>query len=257
MALAPKTRDQFALAFAMLFPVCMAWLYFVALATEQAQANSAVQVAFAVGKLVQGLFPALYVWWFERERLVLRRPTFDGLALGAGFGLLAGAAIVGLYFLWFKSSPLLGHTPQKILHKLQESGMASPGAYLGMSVFYCVAHSLFEEYYWRWFVFGTLRRHVSAAGANVLSSLGFMLHHVVILGVFFPGRFWTLALPFSLGVAVGGAVWAWIYHRTGSLYAAWLSHALIDAALMAVGYDMVAPFFRPVLFDGIQPTPAP
>ena len=240
----------------MLFPMCMAWLYFVALVTEQAQANTAVQTAFAVGKLAQGLFPALYVWWYERERLVLRHPTRDGLAWGAGFGLLVAAAIVGLYLFWFKTSPLLGNTPQKILHKLQESGMASPGAYLGMAVFYCVLHSLFEEYYWRWFVFGTMRRHMPVAVANVLSSLGFMLHHVVILGMFFPGHFWTLALPFSLGVAVGGAVWAWIYHRTGSLYAAWLSHALIDAALMAVGYDMVAPYFQPVLFDGLQMTPA-
>jgi len=251
MALAAKTRDQLALAFTMLFPVCMAWLYFVALATEQAQANTAVQIAFAVGKLAQGLFPALYVWWFERERLVVLRPTVKGLALGAGFGLLVGVAIVGLYFLWFKTSPLLGNAPRKILHKLQESGMDSPGAYLSMSVFYCAVHSLFEEYYWRWFVFGTMRRHMPVAVANVLSSLGFTLHHVVILGVFFPGRFWTLALPFSLGVAVGGAVWAWVYHRSGSLYAAWLSHALIDAALMTVGYDMVAPYFHPVLFDGI------
>lgn len=240
----------------MVFPVCMAWLYFVALATEQAQANTAVQVAFTVGKLLQGLFPALYVWWYERERLLVRRPTLAGLALGAGFGLLVSAAIVGLYLLWFKSSPLMGNTPQKILHQLQQSGMASPGAFLGMSAFYCVLHSLFEEYYWRWFVFGMMWRHMPAAVANVLSSLGFMLHHVVILGVFFPGRFWTLALPFSIGVAVGGAVWAWIYHRTGSLYAAWLSHALIDATLMAIGYDMVAPYLHPVLFDGLKMTPA-
>ena len=120
---------------------------------------------------------------------------------------------------------------------------AHPAAFVGMAIFYCVLHSLFEEYYWRWFVYGTMRRHIPVAAANVLSSVGFMLHHVVILGVFFPGRFWLLALPFSFGVAVGGAVWSWIYERTGSLYAAWLSHALIDAAIMIIGYDMVASYF--------------
>ena len=41
------------------------------------------------------------------------------------------------------------------------------------------------------------------------------------------------------GVATGGAVWAWLYERTGSLWAAWLSHLLVDTAIMAVGYDLV------------------
>jgi membrane protease YdiL (CAAX protease family) len=57
--------------------------------------------------------------------------------------------------------------------------------------------------------------------------------------VFFPGNFWLLALPFSICVGVGGGVWAWIYERSGSLYAPWLSHALIDGSIMGVGYVML------------------
>ena len=72
-----------------------------------------------------------------------------------------------------------------------------------------------------------------------LSSLAFMAHHVIIVATFFPGRFLTLAVPLSFGVAVGGAFWAWLYDRTGSLYPAWLSHLLVDAAILAVGYTMV------------------
>ena len=40
-------------------------------------------------------------------------------------------------------------------------------------------------------------------------------------------------------VAVGGAFWAWLFQRTGSLVAVWWSHVLIDAALMAIGYDLL------------------
>jgi membrane protease YdiL (CAAX protease family) len=98
---------------------------------------------------------------------------------------------------------------------------------------------LLEEYYWRWFVFGWLRRQTPLLVAQLLSSLAFMAHHVVILAVFFPGRFWTAAVPFSLCIAGGGFVWAWIYERSGSIYAPWLSHLLIDAAIMAVGYDLL------------------
>jgi membrane protease YdiL (CAAX protease family) len=61
--------------------------------------------------------------------------------------------------------------------------------------------------------------------------------------VFFPGQFWTLAVPFAACTGVGGAFWAWLYDRTGSLYAAWFSHVLIDAGIMVVGYRMLAPYW--------------
>src|SRR5262249_1527345 len=109
------------------------------------------------------------------------------------------------------------------------------------AVFVTVPHSLLEEYYWRWFVFGQLRRRLTLASAIVISSLGFMAHHVIILYVFFPDHFLTAAVPFSLCVAAGGAVWAWLYERSGSIYAPWLSHLVVDAGLFVVGYDL---FFR-------------
>ena len=63
----------------------------------------------------------------------------------------------------------------------------------------------------------------------------------IVLGVFFPGRFWTAAAPLSLCVAVGGAAWAAVYQRSGSLLGPWLSHLIVDAAIMAVGYDLADP----------------
>ena len=118
--------------------------------------------------------------------------------------------------------------------------MATPGRYiLLLAAFLCVAHSLLEEYYWRWFVFGRLRLHVHPSLALVLAGLAFMAHHVVIIWVYFPGHFWSAVLPFSLGVAFGGIVWAWLYERSGSLLGPWLSHLVVDAALMAIGYRLV------------------
>ena len=40
-------------------------------------------------------------------------------------------------------------------------------------------------------------------------------------------------------VAIGGAFWAWLYNRTNSLLAPWVSHALIDAGIFWIGYDLV------------------
>lgn len=249
MATTAPRRDSLALMFTMLFPCAMAWLYFVELARMQAQSNQALQIAFGLGKAIQFLFPAMYVWWVERERLALRSPNLRGVGVGAGFGVLVGAATLAIYFFWLKHSEILGDTPARILGKVHEFGVTGPLGFLVMGFFISVVHSLFEEYYWRWFVFGTLKRYLPVAGAIVVSSIGFMLHHIVILGVYFPAQFWTLALPFAVCVGVGGGVWAWIYHRTGSLYAAWLSHALIDAAILYVGFDMVADQLQPIWWN--------
>jgi len=74
-----------------------------------------------------------------------------------------------------------------------------------------LANSVFEEYYFRWFVFGRMRSFLPLWPAAALSGLVFMAHHVVLLSVYLPGQFWTLTVPFSLCIAVGGAMWAWLY----------------------------------------------
>jgi membrane protease YdiL (CAAX protease family) len=43
---------------------------------------------------------------------------------------------------------------------------------------------------------------------------------------------------FSLAVAVGGAVWAWLYDFSRSLIGPWLSHMLVDIGIFVIGYDL-------------------
>jgi membrane protease YdiL (CAAX protease family) len=234
-------RDGLALAFALLFPLVMAWVYFDLMAGDGRRANPAFMLGYAGGKLIQFAFPAVYVYCVARHELRPSRPTTRGLWLGTAFAALVAVAAFAVYFGKLAGDPRLETAGVKIHGKLREFGLDSPAGFLAAALFLSAAHSLFEEYYWRWFVFGWLKRLLPAGAAAVLSSLGFMAHHVVILATYFPGQFWRLALPLSFCVAVGGLVWAWIYHRSGSLYAAWLSHALIDAAIMAVGYLMLRP----------------
>ena len=70
------------------------------------------------------------------------------------------------------------------------------------------------------------------------SSVGFAAHHVILLAVFFGWISpWTWVL--SVAVAGGGAFWAWLYERSGSLLGPWLGHLLVDAAIFSVGWDLV------------------
>jgi len=99
-------------------------------------------------------------------------------------------------------------------------------------------HSYLEEYYWRWFVFVRLRDYLPDGQAMLVSSLGFMAHHVILLATFF-GWDSPLTWLFSAGVAIGGYVWAWLYRHTGNLLYPWISHLIVDAAIFTLGYFLV------------------
>jgi membrane protease YdiL (CAAX protease family) len=230
--------EVLALLFALVFPTLVAWAYFVALA-QGGRPSLAQQAAYGAGKVIQFAFPLAFVLLWQRRRLHWSRPSRAGLALGLGFGLLVATALLTAYFAELRSSPLLAQTPARIRTRLQEFGLTSPAAYLACAVFYCAIHSLLEEYYWRWFVFGRLRALLPLGPALVLASAAFAAHHVVVLWVFLPGKVLTGVLPGGLAVAVGGAMWAWIYERAGSLVAPWLSHLLSDATLFAIGWDLL------------------
>ncbi len=229
-----------AVGLALVFPTVMTWLYFVELATPDGTGpNPALQAVYSGGKVLQFAFPVIVVVALERRWPRPGRATTRGLALGAGFALLVALATFVLFFGFLRDSALFARTPAMLRAKVAEFGLATPLGFIALGTFLSVIHALAEEYYWRWFVFGYLRQLLPLWPAIVISSLGFMAHHVVVLAVYFPGQFLTAALPFSLGVAVGGGFWAWLYQRSGSIWGPWLSHALVDTAIMVVGYVML------------------
>jgi hypothetical protein len=228
----PKTQLA-VLVFALVFPSLMTWVYFIALSGRREAG-----VAYAVGKLVQFGFPPIWLRWVEGRWLRPVPPSGKGMILASFFGALVVSLLLIRYFAGLKGSGMLAGTATEIRQKLEPLGLATPMGFLGLAAFYCIAHSLLEEYYWRWFVFGRLRDLSHPALAVLISSLGFMSHHVILVYRFIDGSWGTVGL-FSLCVAAGGAAWAWIYHRSGSLYGPWWSHGMVDAGLMIIGYDLL------------------
>jgi membrane protease YdiL (CAAX protease family) len=220
----------------------MTWIYFVLVADQGTGPNPAVMTCYMAGKFIQFCFPGIYVFLTDRPSLRPALPSGRGLLFGLVFGLAVGGAALAIYHGVLKNASFMRETPAKIMAKLHQTGFDSVSGFIAVACFLSIGHALLEEYYWRWFVFGWLKRHLRVWLATALASLGFMAHHVIVLTVFFPGawQFVTMVLPLSLGIAVGGAVWCWLYQRTGSIYAPWVSHMLIDGAIMLIGYDMVA-----------------
>lgn len=216
-------------------PTLITWVYFVTLADD---APGLQQAAYLIGKVSQFALPVVWVLLIQRQRPKFRGPSVSELIQGAVTGVLIVAAMLALYFLWFKHSPAFADATVEARKRIDSFGLHGPGPFLVMGVFYSLVHSLLEEYYWRWFVFGELKQLTLLWDAIVVSGLGFMGHHVLVIATYF-GTTSPETVFLCLSVAVGGMIWAWQYNRRGSLYATWISHLLVDAGIFAIGFDMV------------------
>lgn len=218
------------LAIGLTYPTLLTWVYFLALGGAEGGLQRGV---YAAGKLLQFSWPLLWAWW-GRVALI-QPPTRRGLGLGVAFGVAVGCLIGLAYVVLIPGTPVAARLSQTIAAKLSGFAIDSAPRFIALSLFYSLIHSGLEEYYWRWFVYRAGRARWSVGIATLVSSLGFMSHHVLLLGVFFG---WSHPLTWicSAGVAVGGAFWAWLYERSGQLLGSWLGHLLVDAAIFAVGY---------------------
>ncbi len=233
-----------AMLFATVFPTVAAWSYFVELANSPGSSNSWQQLAYVGGKIVQFAFPLVVVLLVGKlPSTRIRGSDFPSWRVGLAFGTIVLALMLGLYFGGLRGSRMLAQTPDRLRGKLLEVNVASPARYLLLAVFIVAVHSFLEEYYWRWFVFGYLRYTMKLIPAIAFSSFAFMAHHVIVLYVYLPGKFWSVAVPLSLAIAVGGAVWAWLYERGGKLGPPWLSHLLADAGIFVIGWDLMWPMY--------------
>jgi len=152
-------------------------------------------------------------------------------------GILTGILMAGLMFVAMKTP--LGEVvvagAQNIRGKMTQLGILEH--YWTFTIFLSVIHSLIEEYYWRWFVYGHLRRLMGIMPALILGNAAFASHHVVILSEYFPV---TWALLFSAAVGIGGALWCVMFEKQRTLTGAWVSHAIVDFAIMTIGYGILA-----------------
>ena len=227
--------DWAAIVFALVLPSLVTLSYFV---WADQLPSHIQQITYSVAKVVQFGFPAVWVLFVQRHRPRWHRPLLRGFALGLSFGLLVSVAMFAFYDYWLKSTDLFQNAAVEINKKVTDLQLDVPWRFILVGVFYALVHAMLEEYYWRWFVFGQLALHTAAWTAIFVSALGFAAHHIIILSTYF-GPDKAVTWLFSVGIAIGGVFWAWLYYRSGSLLGPWIGHLLIDAAIFAIGYDIV------------------
>lgn len=234
-----RGQEGLLLIIGMVLPSVITYIFFVAVADQPSWLQ---QTVAAVGKMVQFALPL--VWWFgvRRMRLGLPKPSTAGMTIGIAFGCVISAAIWIGYWQLIEPANWCPRLAGEVARKVTEIGCNTPLRFVLLGCFYVLIHSLLEEYYWRWFVFGGLRDYLPIPAAILISSAGFMAHHVIVLARFFGWQSPATWL-FSLAVGIGGAFWAWLYQRSGQLGAPWISHLIVDAGIFILGYQLALACF--------------
>lgn len=222
-------------AFAIVLPTFVTWVYFSLLATYPA---SSQRLAYSIGKTIQFALPIVGLLllgsWMKSAAPNYKKSLIAGVSLG----LLICLSMYFLYAFALKPLGVMDSAQTEVKAKLKEMQIGSVFVFACIAIGYALVHSLLEEYYWRWFVFGNLTKVSSLSVAVTISSIGFAAHHVIVLARYFGwSNPWTYLL--SACIAIGGAIWAWLYQRHGTLLGPWVSHGLVDAMIFVIGYQMI------------------
>ena len=162
--------------------------------------------------------------WRDFLQLLHRRIT-RGIVLG----LVMGGCIAIGFFVLPSSVRELGLA--RIHKKISVLGIENH--FFVYLLFLAFAHSLLEEFYWRFFIFrGWLRRIRFRPVAHLISAICFTLHHWVVTVHYFG---FYLGMLLGSGVLMAGLIWQYVFEKEKSLTTVWVSHVIADLVLMAVG----------------------
>lgn len=217
---------------AMLLPFVASLFYFV-LFSEHVFSRA----IYAGTKVFTLVWPIIAVLWILKTGLPKLNLRDVKHLKALPLGLLSGAGIVGLMLVLLQTplSTVVHGAAPAINLKTTELGIINH--YWAFAIFIAIFHSLLEEYYWRWFVFGRLREVTSGRVAHVLGAVSFAAHHVIITTQFFPLGW---GLFFGMAVGVGGAIFSKLYERQQTLVGAWIAHMIVDFGIMWIGYGLIA-----------------
>lgn len=179
------------------------------------------------------LLPFLAIVSGWKSGTFLRNSTFKN----AGAGTLLGLVYFGVIFSFLYFLPdLLSIDFDSIKTKAETFHISTPTSFLCWGLIFSIFHSLFEEFYWHWFLFGSLTNFVTKQTAILLAGAAFSLHHIIALL-----SFTTPSLAIFIGLLVGviGSFWCYLYVKQKNILSAWISHIFADLAIVFVTYSIL------------------
>lgn len=189
------------------------------------------QYIYSITKILIIIWPLFWLFLGLKTKLKKLPQRKQSTIYGIISGILISTIILTIFFIFRE---YFNDLSSIITEKAESFGIKN--YYILFSIFLSLIHSLIEEYYWRWFIFGNLLKKFSFKISAIIASIGFGLHHFILLSQFFPT---IITVLFGSTVILGGIIWCWTYKKTGSLLGSWISHAFVDAAIMYIGYLLI------------------
>lgn len=187
--------------------------------------------AYIISKLLFVIVPIIY-WTISRP--APKQKSEQMLMFSIFTGLLFAATIFGVLNQFIEEIKPLGN---KIYQTLSNIGLTKN--FLIYSLGIIIFNSFLEEVYWRYAVFGGLKKFFSGFLAAIISSLGFAAVHLVLFISFFEIS-WIILLLTSL-TFLFGMYWSWLYHKSNSLLSVWVNHLLVNIPLFYIEYLVIFP----------------
>jgi uncharacterized protein len=185
-------------------------------------------VIWAAAKIWALALPAAWHLWVDRRPVSLSPARAGGFAMAILTGLVAAAGIALGY--WILGRRFI--VPGELRNILANRGLTEPWVYLAGAAYWVLINSVLEEYVFRWFIVRKSELLVAAPTAVFVSALIFVVHHTVAMAAYLP---WWINLVASLAIFLAGAIWSWLYIRYRSIWVPYVSHAIADVAIFAIG----------------------
>lgn len=190
-------------------------------------------IIFAFSKVWILAFPLIWHKFIDKQPISFSAPKQGGFGMGIITGLGITGIITAVYFLG--RNALIDNT--LLVEKLTEIGLASKSRYLIGALYWITINSVLEEYVWRWFCVKqceVLMRRSSIA--IICSALFFTIHHIIATSVYFGVAAVAIC---NFGIFLGAAIWSAMYIKYRSIWPGYLSHAIVDLCVFAIGASML------------------
>lgn len=191
------------------------------------------RVAYGVSKAVMLVVPL--AWLLVREHgslTLLSRPTRRGWQVGFLSGGAIAAALIAGYYLF--GDAVVDRA--RVGANADVAGYGDPTVFALLALYLIAINPALEEFAWRWFVQTRLYRFMPVVAALPACAGLFTLHHIIVLSAQTGG---ASVLVGSVAVFAVGLLWSWMYWKYDSLWPGYVSHALVDVALVVVAWDLI------------------
>lgn len=153
-------------------------------------------------------------------------------ALGLGLGLY----LLILLAYWLVTSLNLFDF-SGIAGQLSSNAGVHRGNFLFVSLYISFVNSLLEEFFFRGFLFMSLKRVSSRPFAYGFSAAAFALYHMGMVSGWFSPLLYLLVM---VGLVAGGVIFNFLNEKQETIYTSWLVHMFVNFAINTIGFQLMA-----------------